>query len=1082
MDSLTHAARALDAAGSSEGRDALLSAFGFSERSLPLDAAARDRLGIPAQVLAARVSTAEGALRALSLELADDASVRDCVSVIARQLSARCPQLLWLLVIAQANGSAVAIATWRCTHSGPRMAAMVTERGHVVDSDAETVCAIAATRAISGDALRHLRWLDILGREVVTRRFFHALTGAVTLLGDSLPSIIPAKDASQIALLTASRLLFLSFLETKSWLDTDFGFLANGFARCMASGGDYQRRVLEPLFFGTLNTRVAERAPRARAFGRIPFLNGGLFSRSPVERIHRRFRFTDDALGSLFGDVLVRYRFTAREDAATWSQAAIDPEMLGKVFEALMQSGDRKSRGVYYTPQHFVERVTSLAIATALREHLSTDSVERLLREPEGSAEPHPRALDAVRALRVLDPACGSGAFLVHALERLTHLRIVLGDPVAASEVRRSVLTRSIFGVDSNPTAVWLCQLRLWLSAVIDSEERDAMRVVPLPNLDRQIRIGDSLAGPPFDPAAGAARGSTHGSLLRDRYARASGRRKVALGRRLDIAERARALQAIDRAITTVDFERREIIRAARTRDLFQKQGSPDAKSRARLLGLRSTIRSLHRRRTSITRGEIPAFGYASHFSDVADTGGFDLVLGNPPWVRVHNVPPHERARYREQFSVYRTSGWVEGARGAQAGRGFAGQIDLAALFIERSIQLLSPGGTLALLLPSKLWRSLAGGGVRQLLLDRTLITTLEDHSDGRDTFDAAVYPSILVATRKSSSDVTHADSGSVAAPFAESAGVRISVHRRESRTGWTARAHDVPLDITAGSPWLLLPPRARASFDCLTRAGLPLFESVLRRPHLGVKTGCNDAFIVTARNADPHLTTITMENCNARLESHLLRPLVRGETVTAWRLSANDERIIWTHDSAGQPLRQLPPHALAWLARSRRKLEQRSDSRSDRWWSLFRIESADSHCARVIWADMGRAPRAAILDAGDPTVPLNTCYSISCSTASDALAFAAILNSDIAAAWLAVIAEPARGGYHRYLGWTIARLPIPIDWPRARRILAPVASAARCEHAPSAQELNALVLEAYDLNASALDPLLGWIYGRATD
>lgn len=1081
MDSLSHAARALDAAGSAEGREALLAALGFSERALPLDAAARGRLGLPSQVLAAHVSTAEGALRALSVELDDGGNVRECVSLVARQLAARCPHLLWLLVVAHAGAPAVAVATWRCTHTGPRIAAMVTERGHVVDSDAETICAMAATQEIASDTLRHIRWLDILGRDVVTRRFFHSLTGAVTLLADSLPSIIPATDANQIALLTTSRLLFLSFLETKGWLDADFGFLANGFGSCMASGGDYQRRVLEPLFFGTLNTRVTERAPRARAFGRIPFLNGGLFSRSPIERIHRRFRFTDDALGSLFGDVLVRYRFTAREDAATWSQAAIDPEMLGKVFEALMHSGNRKSHGVYYTPQHFVERITSLAFVTALRDYLSADSVDRLLHAQDCAAEAHPRALEALRRLRILDPACGSGAFLVHALERVTHLRITLGDPVAVSEIRRSVLTRSVFGVDSNPTAVWLCQLRLWLSAVIDSQERDATRVVPLPNLDRQIRVGNSLAGLPFDPQATAFRASDHGSTLRDRYARATGRRKISLGRRLDTAERDRALQAIDVAISIAGFERREIIRAARTRDLFHKLTSPDAKSRSRLLSLRSAIRSLRRRRIAITRGEIPAFAYTSHFSNVADAGGFDLVIGNPPWVRVHNVPPHERARYREQFSVYRASAWAEGARGAQAGRGFAGQIDLAALFIERSVQLLSPGGTLALLLPSKLWRSLAGGGVRQLLLDRARITTIEDHSDGRDTFDAAVYPSILVATRRGTSDIAPHSTES-GAQHANPPRVTVAVNRRNGIAGWVACARDVPLDATAGSPWLLLPPRARAAFDCLSRAGIPLYESALRRPHLGVKTGCNEAFIVTTQHPDSPLASVTAGNRCGLLESDLLRPLVRGETLTAWRLSGNAERIIWTHDADGQPLRQLPSHTHQWMVRWRRRLEQRSDCRSDRWWSLFRIESADSERARVIWADMGRAPRAAVLDAGDPTVALNTCYSITCSTAADALAFAALLNSDVVTAWLAVIAEPARGGYHRYLGWTIARLPLPTDWPRARHILAPVASAARSGHTPSAQELDALVLEAYDLTASALEPLLGWIRGRATD
>ncbi|HEY8309904.1 MAG TPA: N-6 DNA methylase, partial [Gemmatimonadaceae bacterium] len=597
---------------------------------------------------------------------------------------------------------------------------MVTERGHVVDSDAETLCALSAVSTVPGDVMRHLRWLDILGRDAVTLRFFHALSAAVTTLATSLPPRVPDSDSREMALLTTSRLLFLSFLETKAWLDSDFGFLANGFSDCMATGGSYQRRVLEPLFFGTLNTRAAERAPRARQFGRVPFLNGGLFSRTSVERIHRRSRFTDEALGALFGDVLVRFRFTAREDAATWSQTAIDPEMLGKVFESLMESGERKRGGVFYTPQHFVERVTHCALAASLQTAgLSADQAERVLSDDDHPRTPDHALLDRLSSFRILDPACGSGAFLVHALERLGHLRATLGDTRPLTHIRRFVLSRSIFGVDSNPTAVWLCELRLWLSAVIDSDERDYMQIAPLPNLDRQIRVGDSLSGNAFSDGDTRFPPSRTVAALRHRYSRSSGQRKLSLGRQLDLTERARSMSALDLAITAATFERREILRAARSRNLFDERATPPADARDRLLALRSRLRSLRRRRMAIARGAAPAFAYGTHFSDAADAGGFDAIIGNPPWVRVHNMSAEDRARYKEQYSVFRTSAWTDGARGARAGRGFAGQVDLAALFVERSTGLLTPNGTFGLLLPSKLWRSLSGGGLRQLILDR---------------------------------------------------------------------------------------------------------------------------------------------------------------------------------------------------------------------------------------------------------------------------------------------------------------------------------------------------------------------------
>lgn len=1073
MDSLTQAAEIIDRAGGEDGRTAVLASLGFTERPLALDAASRERLGLPTCILSARVATGEGSLRALSVDIASHDSLQDNVLTIARLLSFRAPHLLWLIVAAD-HGGRIAIATWRGMGSSMRLAAMITERGRVIDSDAETLCALSAARAVTGDVMRHMRWLDILGRDAVTRRFFVALSGAVKSLADSAPASVPRRDASEISILTTSRLLFLSFLESKGWLNSDFGFLANGFGECMAAGGAYQRRVLEPLFFGTLNTRVAERAPRSRRFGRIPFLNGGLFARTSVERIHRHSRFTDDALGALFGDVLVRYRFTAREDAATWSQAAIDPEMLGKVFESLMESGDRKRSGVFYTPQQFVERLTRLTVSTALQRRGLSRECAALLLDDDAGVAPNPETLAQVKELKFLDPACGSGAFLVHVLERLARLRRLLGDDASPSDIRRAVLTRSIFGVDSNPTAVWLCELRLWLSAVIDCDEPDPMHVTPLPNLDRQIRVGDSLAGSAFSSANLALPASRAMRRLRDQYTRASGRRKVSLARRLDIVERERTLAAIEAAIASVRFERREMVRSARSRDLFDSRSQPNARQRERLLYLRGRLRSLRRQYAAAQRGGALAFTYPTHFADVATAGGFDAVIGNPPWIRIHNVSGDDRARYRDRFTVYRAGAWSDGARGAHAGTGFAGQVDVAALFIERSIDLLAPNGTIGLLLPSKLWRSLAGGGVRQLILDRMRVVSIEDHSSGPDAFDAAVYPSTLVASRAAIGVTTPSE--------LVGSDIQIAVNTGDETSRWTATTRSLAFDTSPGSPWLLLPPSARAAFDMLSRAGIPLFESILQRPHLGVKTGLNSAFVVHASSTGLDLTPISVSSRNAEIETHMLRPLVRGETFTAWRLQYCDERIIWTHDASGQPLRVLPPNAERWLSRSRRKLEQRTDARSDRWWSLFRTESAESTSARVIWSDFGRAPRAAVLEAGDPTVPLNTCYSVTCPTLADALAFAAIMNSDVAAAWLAAIAEPARGNFHRYLGWTIARLPIPIDWPRARRILLPLAEAAMRGESPASTSLRAAVLDAYNVSDADVAALLTWSHARSEE
>src|SRR5206468_1207266 len=189
--------------------------------------------------------------------------------------------------------------------------------------------------------------------------------------------------------------------------------------------------------------------------------------------------------------------------------------------------------------------------------------------------EPPERPPDLTR-LTVCDPAVGSGAFLLGALEELTALRCTTGEgPVAA--VRRNVLAHSLFGVDVKITAVRLAELRLWLALVADDDETDLTRIAPLPNLDGHVRQGDAL----LDPLAPA----------RDR----------------DLFGRRRGLDAAQRA-------------------LLRRQ-------RASRRELRDALRRLHR------EGGAPFFAFESHFGDILARGGFDVIVGNPPWVRGERLP-----------------------------------------------------------------------------------------------------------------------------------------------------------------------------------------------------------------------------------------------------------------------------------------------------------------------------------------------------------------------------------------------------------------------------------------------------------
>ncbi len=1099
MLTLRAAAQLLAQADSRQSLRPIAHAMGFTATPTALSADGRHRLHIDALTSSAELVRGPGTLRLLCAELAPPTDLagatdpRELTKRLAATMLQRAPTRHWCLITLDARLRTLCIATVGSHHNGPRVAALRIDRTRVVDSDADTLRTLAAVP--EQDALlRHARFTDILRREALSNRFYGILERAVTTLatevtGSAAPTASPA-ERRELALLCTSRCLFLAFLEAKGWLDHRLDFLLHHTTAQLELGGQLHQRLLRPLFFGTLNTPRQDRAPTARRFGAVPFLNGGLFSPTPLEKRHRTLRFSDDAIAHLVGAVLDRHRFTAHEDSASWSEAAVDPEMLGRAFESLMATDERRRSGSFYTPPALVDQVVRDALFTALP-NLPPDALD----DTDAPLVLTPATADALHRLRILDPACGSGAFLVHTLERLSTIhrrtqllaasRLAVSPVADAHRIRRQLLTHCIFGVDRNPVAVWLCELRLWLSVVIECAETDITRVPPLPNLDHHIRVGDSLAGGNFRFAPPSARTLT---ALRERYTRATGPRKQSIALALQREERQRAMAELATQRDALRAERAALLRTLRARDLFGLRRTPSRADHLKLDALRAQCRERSVARAKLADGGALPFRFVTYFADVAATGGFDVLIGNPPWVRPHALAPRDREQLRREFRSMRAATWQAGAARAGAGVGFASQPDLSVAFIERSLELLAPGGTLALLVPAKLWRTLSGGGIRRTIAQVATVRTIRDWSDAPALFDAATYPSLLVARKHADLDVS-----TITPTHALTEGtVTISTARGE-------RCFSIPtsrlaLDGDAAAPWILLPPPAHAAFERLRTAGPALGDSRIGRPLLGVKCGCNAAFLVHAQeHDDDSATVVASDNAapgtasaprSAIIERRLLRPALRGEGITArspiagsaTRTARDELRILWTHGVDGLPLRTLPPATTRWLAHWRPRLESRRDARPRMpWWTLFRTEAARADTPRVVWADIGKRLRTRVLDAGDPTVPLNSCYVLRTASIDDAYALDALLNSTITAAWLDVLAEPARGGFRRFLGWTVASLPVPHDWLRARTLLAPIGRRlAKHEHVPITEH-DLAVADAYDVPLRHLTPLLEW-------
>jgi hypothetical protein len=815
------------------------------------------------------------------------------------------------------------------------------------------------------------RATEAIAAEPVSRRFFRQFRGTLNQMAAALPGPMPDEDRHAFVLLQLTRLLFLYFVQAKGWLGGRERFLAEEVDRCLSKKRRIHRDLLRPLFFGTLNQPISARATGARRFGPIPFLNGGLFEPHPLEQQYR-LNISNPLWRDAFEGLFERFHFTVSESG---QPGHVAPDMLGRVFEGVMEPEARRASGTFYTPASLVEGVLEAALLALVATRLpcSEQEAERRLQNQE------PLACRLVASLTLLDPAVGSGAFLLRALDRLSAC-MPLHDPVSVR--RRQVLQHNLFGVDRNATAVRLAELRLWLAVIAEDQADRPEEVTPLPNLDCLIRQGDSLLEPAGLELA-SARATPDPDLviqlsyLRREVVTTAGPQKRILIRRL----RALELKALDRSVAASEQLHREAIaeclQSARTVDLFGHRRGLDGHLRVQLDQWRRALRGLRQIKRRLRReGEVTWFHYWSNFADVFARGGFDIVIGNPPWLRSEAIPN----QLRKQLSG-RYRWWKAGSRS------YGKSPDLAVAFLERGLELCAPKGIVAMLLPSKLATASYAVTARHALTSSTTLHAIADLTGSAGAaFEATVYPLALI-TEKSAPTKRHRIR------------TELSIHSPHSIR---------QSELSGGSAWILVQSRVRRLIAAVERDHPALGDAV--ECHLGVKTGLNQAFLNPPLDVEPELL------CWA----------IRGRDVTPFRYHRR-LRLLWTHDAHGRPCKELPPRARSHLEKFETALRARRDFQGGPPWTVFRARPAKARY-RVVWSDLARrlACTALVPPRDLDGIPLNSCYVASVDSGCRAEALAAWLNSTWIRALARLVAVPAAGGFARFNAQVVGHLPLP--------------------------------------------------------
>ena len=451
------------------------------------------------------------------------------------------------------------------------------------------------------------------------------------------------------------RIVFLHFLQKKGWMGVPASHSdwSGGDKNYLAHLVDRHNRndrllsdVLEPLFFKTLNeTRPGDLADSILGENiKIPYLNGGLFDKDDNDKLDIDFPY--DYFKNLM-DFFSQYNFTIDENDPDDSEVGIDPEMLGHIFENLLE--DNKDKGAFYTPKEIVQYMSRESVIQYLKTHEPdaryADAIEHLIRNGEVDKELQDKATAVqftkwLSEVKVCDPAIGSGAFPMGVLNVLYHSRQLLygftkaNTAFSPAEVKREIIQNNIYGVDIEQGAVDIARLRFWLSLVVDEDRPQA-----LPNLDYKIMQGNSLLE------------SFMGYDLS---------RLLPINKDGKTSKRATQPSANDIQIRLVfELEQDSIAEIQRLMRLYYSPEKHEQKEQ-----LKREIDTLVKEHIVICSGNTPAvreavdriadnnkpfFLWHLYFADVFQKGGFDIIIANPPYGA--KLSSEEKVLYKKLYS-----------------------------------------------------------------------------------------------------------------------------------------------------------------------------------------------------------------------------------------------------------------------------------------------------------------------------------------------------------------------------------------------------------------------------------------------
>jgi hypothetical protein len=782
-----------------------------------------------------------------------------------------------------------------------------------------------------------------------------------------------------------------------------------------------------------------------RLFDNIPFLNGGLFEcldkpdQAQPKQIVRIDGFSERQdnrlnipnclffsesdqqidLNDVYGtknkrytvrgliNIFHSYKFTVTENTPIEEEIALDPELLGKVFENLLAAYNpetnttaRKQTGSFYTPREIVDYMVEEALIACLEGKLTSLSGEKEVNQRlrhlfAYNNQSHQFTdtevsglIEAIDNLKILDPACGSGAFPMGILHKLVYIlskldpqnsrwkekQISKASEIPDGTIREKVIEdieqafehneldygrklylieNCIYGVDIQSVAIQISKLRFFISLIVhqnidDSQENRGVR--PLPNLETKFVAANALIG---------IKGAADFTLRDPRIEQKE--KELAEVRRSYFMARTPKTKAKYRELD--DQVRHQIS------EILKSGGFP-SESAEKLANWKP-----------YEQNAVADFFDSEWMFGLGD--GFDICIGNPPYVRQEQIKEFKPI-FKSQYDCY------------------TGVADLYVYFYEQGLKLLKNQGILCYISSNKYFRSGYGEKLRKFLANQSTIHQLIDFGDA-PIFTAIAYPSIIIASKEQPKNhQTRVLKWELGQPVDQFASVF------ENQSFLMAQK-----ELTADG-WRLESSTVLNLLGKLRKAGTPLGEYVNGKFYYGIKTGFNDAFVVDRETRD----RLIAEHPSS---AEVLKPFLRGRDVKRWRVEYQNLWLIFTR--RGIDIKKYPAIE-NYLSQYQEKLTPGTGRKAGTYkWYEIQDNVAywqEFEQPKIVYPDIYGHPSFAIDKTGFYSG--NTCYFIP----TNKTWLCGLLNSQLIEWFYSMISNSIRGGYFRAFSDYMKQIPIP--------------------------------------------------------